>query len=211
VIVPARIGRLVVITDTQIQSRFSHEQIAELACEGGADVIQLRDKQLDDEDFAEVAARLRDICRRHGAQFFVNDRVGVAHDVGADGVHLGRDDLSVQAARAILGAGAIIGTSAGSQNDARAGESAGADYIGFGHIFPTSSKTKANAPVGLEGLAAACSAVKLPIIAIGGIDAGNASRVMDAGAWGIAVIAAVCAAKDPRAATRALSAVVAPR
>lgn len=206
----SRIGRLIVITDTQLQSRFTHEQIAEFACEGGADLIQLRDKQLDDDAFTRVAERVRDICRRHNVLFMVNDRVGVAHDAGADGVHVGPDDLSVESARAVLGADAIIGASAGLVADIKTAQSAGADYIGFGHIFATSSKTKAGAPVGLNALADACKSTTLPIIAIGGIHAGNAADVMRAGAWGIGVISAVCTAESPAAATRALRVLLGP-
>jgi thiamine-phosphate pyrophosphorylase len=203
-----RIGRLVVITDVHIQSRYSHEQIAELACAGGADVIQLRDKDLPDEDFLRIAKRVRAICRRYDVQFIINDRVELARAVEADGVHVGRSDMSAKDARELMGDKAIIGTSAGSAKEAKEAEIAGADYIGFGHIFATSSKTKATPPVGLAGLRAACQAVKLPVIAIGGITEKNVADVIRAGAHGIAVIAAVCAADYPRAAAARLRTVI---
>ena len=208
VTVYSRIGRLCVITDVRVQSRFTHEELAELACAGGADMIQLRDKELAEDEFTRVAARVREICRQYGARLIINDHVRVARAVGADGVHVGRGDMPVKAAREFLGADAIIGTSAGSLSEAHETEASGADYIGFGHIFATSSKAKAIPPVGVEALAAVCVGIKLPVMAIGGINEGNLAEVMEAGAWGIAVIAAVCAARDPRSATAGLRAAI---
>ena len=201
-----RIGRLVVITDTHIQSRFTHEELAELACAGGADVIQLRDKKMSDDEFNQVALRVRDICRRYQKMLIINDHVDVARAVEADGVHVGQDDMRVQEARVVLGSRAIIGTSAGNAIEAHAGHRAGADYIGVGHVFATSSKTKPGAPIGLAVLADACRNVSRPVIAIGGITEANLAEVMEAGAWGVAVISAVCATRDPRAATAGLRA-----
>lgn len=201
----ARMGRLMVITDTRIQSRFSHQQLAEMACAGGADVIQLRDKNLLDDEFVRIANRVREICHRHNATLIVNDRVNAARRAEADGVHLGRTDMPVAQARALLGK-MLIGTSAGSADEARDAENTGADYIGFGHVFATTSKHKATPPVGPEKLAAACAAVKLPVFAIGGISEKNVADVIGAGAWGVAVIAAVCAAPEPETATARLRA-----
>jgi len=206
-----RIGRLHVITDTTAQSRFSHEEIALLACQGGADVIQLRDKALARPAFADTARRVHEICRRRGALFIVNDRVVVANELGADGVHVGRNDMSIADARAILGPEKIIGATTGSLDAALEAERDGADYIGFGHIFPTTSKVKATPPVGLDGLREVTAAVKIPVIAIGGITAETAGEVIAAGAWGVAVIAAVCGADDPRAAAAALRAAITAR
>jgi thiamine-phosphate pyrophosphorylase len=98
-----QIGRLVVISDTTIQWRFNHEQLAELACAGGANVIQLRDKVLPNDEFARVGERVLAICRAHNAQLIINDRVHVAKSVGADGVHVGRGDMTVQDARVVMG------------------------------------------------------------------------------------------------------------
>ena len=202
----SRIGRLCVITDPQFG--FSHDQLARLACAGGAGMIQFRDKHLLDDEFTRVALMARDACREHAVPMIINDRVEIAREVRADGVHLGRGDMTVAKARALLGDEAIIGASAGSADEAREAEDAGADYVGFGHIFATSSKTKATLPVGLDGLAAACAAVRIPVIAVGGINASNAGDVMRAGAWGVAVISAVCAAPDPLAATARLRAII---
>lgn len=203
-----QIGRLVVITDTKVQSRFSHEELAELACAGGADVIQFRDKNMTDEEYARVAARLLDICRAHEAQLIINDRVEIAKTVGAHGVHVGRDDMRVQDARVILGSLAVIGTSAASAAEAQQAHKAGADYVGVGHVFATSSKIKSGPPIGLEVLADASRNTSRPVIAIGGINIENAGDVMRAGAHGIAVISAVCAAKDPKAAAARLKEIV---
>lgn len=203
-----QIGRLVVITDTHTQSRFTHEELSELACAGGAEVIQLRDKEISDEEFTRVAERVRDICRAHGAQFIINDRVEVARVVGADGVHVGRDDMRVQDARVVLGSFAVIGTSAGNPDEARLAHRAGADYVGVGHVFTTGTKIKSGPPIGLHILADSARNVSRPVIAIGGINAGNAADAIRAGAHGIAVISAVCAAKDPKAATQRLKEIV---
>jgi thiamine-phosphate pyrophosphorylase len=135
-----RIGRLIVITDVTIQSRFTHEELAELACAGGADVVQLRDKQMPDDEFMRVARRVREICRHYQKLLIVNDRVHAAHELSAGGVHVGRHDMAVHDARAILGDGAVIGTTAGSIAEAKQADQAGADYVGFGHICATSSK-----------------------------------------------------------------------
>jgi len=202
------IGRLVVITDLHVQSRFTHEKLAELACAGGADVIQLRDKELADDEFARVAVRVLEICRAHNAQLIVNDRVAIAKAVEAHGVHVGRDDMRVQDARVVLGTLAVIGTSAADADQAQQAHRAGADYVGVGHVFATSSKMKASAPIGLEVLASACRNTSRPVIAIGGINESNAADVMQAGAHGIAVISAVCAADDPTAATARLREIV---
>jgi thiamine-phosphate pyrophosphorylase len=196
-----RVGRLCVITDTRNSPRFGHEQLARLACAGGADMIQLRDKNLTDDQLVREALLVRDVCWQYGVPLILNDRAHIAREARADGVHLGRGDMSIREARALLGPDAIIGASAGSAEEARESEKAGASYIGFGHVFATSSKVKITPPVGTEALAAACAAVKIPVIGIGGINAENAADVIRAGAWGVAVIAEVCAATDPYAAT----------
>jgi len=204
----ARIGRLHVITDVVVQTRFTHEELAEAACAGGADIVQLRDKSQPVESFAAVARRVAEICRHHGVTFIVNDHVRVARDVEADGVHLGRRDSSIEDARALLGERAIVGASVGSLEEALEAEASGADYVGFGHVFATMSKTKPTPPVGLDALARVAARARVPVIAIGGITEANAAQVMETGAWGIAVIGAVCAADDPRAATRRLKRIV---
>ena len=119
---------------------------------------------------------------------------------GADGVHLGQEDLPIKTARKILGPEKIIGGTAGTVEQAVRAQDEGADYIGFGHIFPTGSKDKPGRPVGLNGLAEVCAVVDVPVYAIGGLSAATAPAVIRAGAWGLAVISAVCAREDPQAA-----------
>lgn len=192
-----RIGRLHVITDVTVQKRYTHEQLAALAAAGGADTVQFRDKRMKLEGRFEVAARMKELCDRFQIPLIVNDSIDVAVHAGADGVHLGRDDISVSEARRLLGDNVVIGATAGTLEDALAAQAAGASYIGFGHIFETSSKRKPTPPVGLATLQEVCERLHIPVIAIGGITAHNAREVMDAGAHGIAVIGAVCTAEDP--------------
>jgi thiamine-phosphate pyrophosphorylase len=203
--VPKRIGRLHVITDTTVQDRFDHVALARLAIAGGADTIQLRDKLLGDDELTEVARGALVVCRRAGVPLIVNDRVEVAVRAVADGVHLGRDDTPIAEARERLGPDAIIGGSAGAPEEIAQAAASGADYVGFGHIYPTTTKQKPGAPVGLETLRGACEAAEIPVIAIGGITAANAGDVMRAGAWGLAVVGAVCAADSPERAARQLA------
>lgn len=197
-------GRVCVITDTTVQSAYTHADLALLACTGGADIIQLRDKTLPDDQLTEIARAMRRICDRYDARLIINDRVGVAKESGADGVHLGLSDTSIEDARRTLGDSAIIGATAHSFEEALRADQSSADYLGFGHIFATSSKSKTAPPVGLEELARVCKAVSLPVFAIGGITGERVPGVMRAGAWGVAVIAEVCASDDPRTATERL-------
>lgn len=201
----SRIGRLHVITDVAVQSRFDHVQLAEMACAGGADVIQLRDKSLTRDAFDDIARRIREVCARHDVTFVVNDRVEAARAVHAGGVHVGGTDVDVSVARSILGEGAIVGASAGSPEAALAAIEEGADYLGVGHVFATGSKAKVGDPIGVQGLAAVCGVATVPVIAIGGISVERVAAVIEAGAHGIAVIGAVCAAPEPEEATRRLA------
>jgi thiamine-phosphate pyrophosphorylase len=195
------IGRVCVITDVAVQSRFGHLELAQLACAGGAEMIQLRDKNLPDDELIAIGRAMRNVCDRHGALLLVNDRVRVARACGAHGVHLGRGDTPLEEARRLLGDAAVIGATAHSYEEALQADRSTADYMGFGHIDPTSSKQKTTPPVGLDELARVCAAVTMPVLAIGGITRERVADVMKAGAWGVAVIADVCTADDPRAAT----------
>ncbi len=197
------IGRLHVITDIHIQNRFGHEALARFAATGGADVIQVRDKEADPVALIEVTRHIRRACP--DVTVIVDDRVEVALEAEADGVHLGKGDTTVAEARD-TGPDLIIGATAGNLEQALAAAVAGADYIGFGHIYPTKTKSKSSPPVGLAAPEETCRKIQIPVIAIGGIRAENVTAVLEAGAWGVAVIRAVCAAPDPEAATRELRA-----
>lgn len=174
------------------------------ACAGGADAVQLRRK-----DAGLESLRLAEACRRitadAGTLFFVNDRVDIAMSVGADGVHLGQEDLPVDAARAIWPAG-LVGRSTHSLEQALSAERQGADYIGVGPVFATPTKPGREA-VGLDLVArVAASPLRIPWVAIGGIDAGSVGAVRGAGAPAVAVVRAAVDAADPEAAVRTLRA-----
>ncbi|MGA2959516.1 MAG: thiamine phosphate synthase [Thermodesulfobacteriota bacterium] len=197
-------GRLHVLTDTCLQTHFSHLELAELAIAGGADTIQFRQKEGATRQMIRVAEQLQALCKRAGVTFIINDRVDVAIASHADGVHLGQDDFPVPLARKLLGEGAIIGGSAGSMEEARKCLLEGADYIGFGPVYPTTSKEDAGPAAGLGLLKQIVEAIPLPIIAIGGITADNTSPVIQTGVHGIAVISAVCCQSDPAEAAKCL-------
>lgn len=201
---PAR-WRLCVITDERLGRGRSHLRIAEAAIRGGTDVVQLRDKAASGRRLYEAALQLRRLTREAGIPFIVNDRVDVALAAGADGVHVGREDLPAAVARRLLGPGGILGVSAETVEDAVAAERDGADYLGVGPVFEArGSKADAGAPLGLELVARIRQACRLPIVAIGGINAGNARLVRDAGADAAAVISAVVSADDIAEAARRL-------
>jgi thiamine-phosphate pyrophosphorylase len=181
-------------------------EIARLGDELGVAAIQLREKDKPDCQLLRIADELRATITR--SAFIINDRADIAKAVGADGVHLGQDDLPIEYARELLGADAIIGVSTSSVEQAITAQHAGANYVGFGHMYPTASKRKETPPRTLEGLRAVATAVSIPVIAIGGITAQNAAPVLEI-AGGIAVIGAVQSADDPAAAIKELLAFIA--
>jgi len=196
--------RMMVITSGDIESGRGHENVARAALDAGCRAVQLRDKRMSDRDFAEVALRIRRACRERGALFLVNDRVDVAYAVRSDGVHLGVDDLDVGLARRLLPPGSLVGFSPESISGAEEAVENGADYLGVGPVFPSPSKPDAGDPIGLDGLSAYCREGLVPVIAVGGINASNAARVMEAGAAGAAVVSEVGRASDMEAAAREL-------
>lgn len=200
------VGRLHVITDTTVQSRYSHLELAQLALAGGADCIQYRRKTGTTRELIEEARSLVGVCRRAGVPLVVNDRIDVAIASGAMGVHLGQDDFPLTLAREWLGPDRILGGSASTIELARAAQAAGADYVGFGALYATGSKADASAPQGPAPMGEVARALEIPVIGIGGISGGSIEEIMAAGAHGVAVIAAVASAEDPEAATAALRA-----
>jgi thiamine-phosphate diphosphorylase len=196
---------LIVISDPDCGEGRDLVEVVRAALAGGAPMIQLRAKDASAREMAGLARRLLVETRAAGALFFVNDRVDVALAALADGAHIGADDLPLEAARAIVPPGFLLGRSVDSPAEAAAAARAGADYLGVGPVFATGSKADAGPVVGLEGVRAACEAAgDLPVVGIGGIDAGNAAAVAEAGAAGVAVISAVMRAPDPRAAVERL-------
>jgi thiamine-phosphate pyrophosphorylase len=199
-----QIGRLHLLTDVALQSRFSHEELARLGIAGGADTIQLREKGGSTRGMIEAARSMLGVCRQAGVPLIVNDRIDVAIAADADGVHLGQSDFPIPLARRLLGVDKIIGGSAATLDDAKTCLAEGADYVGFGPVYPTSSKADAGPVSGREALRAVVQAIPLPIIGIGGITVENVVEVMETRAFGIAVISAVCCRIDPEGATKAL-------
>ncbi len=194
---------LYVITDEKIGLGRSHTFLAEEALKGGATVIQLRDKEKSGRELYKIGVKLREITKKYGALFIVNDRLDIALAVGADGVHLGMNDLPISVARRIAGNNFIIGASVSSPEEAVLAEKEGADYISAQSIFETSSKEDVKV-IGLEGLKAIVKVSSLPVIAIGGINRDNVRDVMKTGVKGIAVISAVVSKEDVRSATEEL-------
>ena len=179
-------------------------EIVPLALKGGANMIQLRRKKASGRELCRLAEAILPLCRNAGALFIVNDRADIALATEADGVHLGQDDIPVHAARQLFGPGKIIGASTSSLHEAVTAERDGADYAGFGHIFPTGSKAKGYAPLGAEAISLAAAAIRIPLIAIGGITRENAGTIIAHGAAGIAVISTVTKAESPEDAARSL-------
>lgn len=199
------IGKLHILTDVQLQSRYSHIELTRMAIAGGADTVQLRQKAGSTREMIEIARLMKRLCEEGGVPFIVNDRVDVALASGSDGVHLGQDDFPIPLARDLFGDACIIGGSAGSVEEARRCLSEGADYVGFGPVYPTTSKEDAGPAGGIDLLKEVVQAIPLPIIAIGGVDERNIHDVMAVGAYGIAVISAVCCQENPEEATGILA------
>lgn len=174
----------------------SYEQQVELACQGGADMIQLRDKKMSDKDLFDLSIKLQQICTKYNVYFTVNNRIDIANISNSDGVHIGQRDLPVWYARKVLGNDKIVGISASGYDKVVEVSNLPVDYIGCGAIFPTTTKPEANVR-GLEVLKK-IKTLKLskPVIAIGGIDKTNVAEVIKAGADGVAVVRAVCGAQD---------------
>ena len=205
--------RLNAIVDPE---RAGGHQLADLAAwcvRGGATLVQLRDKQAETRALIEEARAIKQALMPFAAPFVVNDRVDVAMTAGADGVHLGQDDMAVEDARRLLGSNAIIGLSIKSVEEAEAARLDLVDYVGSGGVYATSSKQQKNAPIGPTGLARIIAVLRrrapdLPVCGIAGIDASNAAEVIAAGADGIAVISAVSLVPNPETAARQLREIV---
>jgi thiamine-phosphate pyrophosphorylase len=182
----------------------SLRETARAAIAGGADAIQLREKDVPDSVYLAYACELRELCDQTGKIFIVNDRPDVAAMCGADGVHLGQGDLPVAEARRLLRPGAIVGKSSHNIEQARAVANEGADYVSVGPMFPTRTKADAAPVAGPDLLKAAMAEIHLPIVPIGGICIDNVKALLDAGAKCVSISSAVCQADDPKAATEAI-------
>jgi len=193
------------VTEEAFSAGRSSVDIAEAALRAGVRVVQVREKEAGARRAFEIATAVRELASGYGALMIVNDRVDIALAVAADGVHLGQDDLPIEAARRLLGPDALIGLSITEPSQLRAPDAALADYLGVGAVFPTGTKADAALP-GLALLGEARAATSAPIVAIGGIKPENAARPIAAGADSLAVITAVTQAADPERAVRELAA-----
>ena len=173
------------------------------AVDGGATFVQLREKHLNDEAFLAEAERFVALCRRKGAISIINDNVEIAVRTSADGVHVGQEDLEAGRARALLGPDRIIGVSAHNVEEALAAQAAGADYLGTGAAFVTGTKTDAT-PISRDTIRAITAAVDIPVVAIGGITRDNLPELKGCGLDGVAVVSALFAQKDVKAAAEEL-------
>lgn len=175
----------------------------EEAIDGGVTFVQLREKDLDEENFEREGRELKELCRKRGVPFVINDNVELAAKLDADGVHVGQSDMEALDVRRIIGGDKILGVSAQTVEQAVTAEKHGADYLGVGAVFPTGSKDDA-AEVSYDTLKAICHAVKIPVIAIGGITEDNVAELSKSGICGIAVISALYAKEDIKSAAQRL-------
>ena len=195
--------KLYAVTDRSWLGERTLARQVEESLAGGATMVQLREKGMDRETLRREALEIRAVCRRYGVPFLINDAAELAAEVGADGVHVGQQDMSPRQARAILGPDGIVGVSAHTVEEARAAQAEGADYLGVGAVFVTGTKENTT-PVDYETLKEICAAVDIPVVAIGGVGRNNLSSLAGSGIQGVAVVSALYAQPDVRAAARSL-------
>lgn len=191
----AEMLRLYAVTDRAWVGKLTLPQQVEAALKGGATCVQLREKNLADSSVLAEAREISALCKQYRVPFILNDNVALAAQCGADGVHLGQEDMDPAEARRILGPDAIIGVSAHNVAEAKAAVAAGADYLGCGAMFATTTKTNVTA-LPKETLRAICAAVGVPVVAIGGISKQNLLSLAHCGEAGVALVSAIFAAED---------------
>ncbi len=202
------IGRLYLVTDRSLTLGRPLEQVVARAVQGGVSAVQLREKEAATRSFVEAARQMKALLAPYGVPLLINDRVDVALAVGAAGVHIGQEDLPYPLARRLLGPQAIIGLSVETEAQVVAAEAYDVAYLGVSPIFPTPTKKDTRGSWGLRGLARVRRLSRHSLVAIGGLNVGNAAAAITAGADSIAVVSAICSAEDPREAAAALSAAV---
>lgn len=195
--------RLYAVTDRTWVGKQSLAEQVESALRGGVTCVQLREKELDEERFLREAEEIFSLCKRYRVPFFINDNVALALRCHADGVHVGQDDMDVAAVRRLVGQEMMIGVSVHTVEEARAAAEGGADYLGVGAMFATSTKTDASL-VTKETLRAICEAVSIPVVAIGGINKTNLLELAGTGVDGVALVSAIFSAADIAAECRLL-------
>lgn len=199
---------LYLVTDRDLSLGRSLDQVVEAAIKGGTTVVQLREKDMDTRDFIEEARRIREITSTYSVPLLINDRVDVALAVGADGVHLGQQDMPHELARKILGEQAIIGWSVETIEQAEEANAFDVDYIAASPVFRTPTKEELQQELGLEGVRKIAALSRHPVVGIGSIKAHNAADIIKAGADGVAVVSGICSAEDPQEASRELIQIV---
>ena len=199
---------LYLVTDRALARGRPLEWIVREALRGGATAVQLREKTATSREFVECAERIRELTAKAGVALIVNDRVDVALAVDADGVHVGQADLPAARARRLLGPQRMLGVTVAEARLAEQARLDGADYLGSSAVFATPTKPDSGPPIGLAGLRELVQASALPLVAIGGIHAGNVRAVLETGVAGVAVVSAIVAAEDPRAAALELAGIV---
>lgn len=195
---------LYLVTDRALTGGRPIASVVDAAVRGGVTVVQLREKSSPTRDFIELGRELKKLLVGRQVPLIVNDRVDVALAIGADGVHLGQQDMDVESARGLLGRQAIVGLSIETVEQARAAAHLDVDYLGVGPVFPTATKTDAAPWLGLSGLAEVRAMSRHTIVAIGGIGMANVQQTIDSGADGVAVVSAICPAPDPEHSAREL-------
>lgn len=194
---------LYAVTDAAWTGEKTLTEQTEEAMKGGITFLQLREKHLPEAEFLKEAIEIRDLARKYQIPFVINDNIEIAQKAEADGVHVGQDDMPVEEVRQILGPDKIIGVSAHNVEEAVRAEQGGADYLGVGAVYPTSTKENTSA-VSMEEMKKICQTVSIPVVAIGGIKKDNINVLTGTGVDGIAVVSAIFAAKDIRKAAREL-------
>lgn len=195
--------QLYAVTDRSWLGSQTLAQQVEEAIKGGTTMVQLREKELDDEGFLQLALELKEVCHRYQVPFIINDRVELALKIGADGVHVGQEDMKAQDVRALIGENMILGVTAKTVEQALTAEKAGADYLGSGAVFGSATKTNA-LPLSREKLREICGSVNIPVVAIGGIHRDNVLQLKDTGISGAAIVSGIFAAEDIEAECREL-------
>ena len=189
-----------------LRGRTLHEQVEE-ALIGGATLVQLREKELDEAAFLQEAIDLTKLCHRYGVPLLINDNINIARRSGADGVHVGQSDMEAAAVRSILGSDMIVGVTAKTVEQAQRAQEAGANYLGSGAVFGSATKLNAN-PMSMDTLRTICRSVEIPVVAIGGIHKGNILELAGTGIAGAAVVSGIFAAEDITAECRELRGLV---
>jgi thiamine-phosphate pyrophosphorylase len=196
------LGRLHVLTDTFLQTKYSHVDLARMAIDGGADTIQFRQKSGSSLEMFRNAEKIMMLCRDANVTLIVDDRIDIGYAVDADGVHLGQSDIPLPIARKLLGKTKLIGGSATDFDELQKVIDGGADYVGFGPVFGTMSKENPGTPKGIQFMKEVRERSPIPVIAIGGIKLQHVEELFSTGIHGIAVISAICCEPDPVAATK---------